>query len=314
MNPATGKYYDYIQNAIGDSQDGDSILVNQGIYRENICFKGKNVKVRSTDPNNPSVVVETIIIGDAHKATVTFSGGEDEDCELAGFTITGGKNSVYCFGASPSIANCSITGSSAAGIYLYNASNPIITQCNITANDGCGIEMQPNILGRSKFYNYPEIINCIIAVNLQHGITGDFPTITNCTICDNLQSGINNSTSTIINSIVYFNGDGTLAAQIPSESSTVTYSDVQGMEQDFGNIDANPLFADPANGDYHLKSQAGRWDPISQNWIQDDVSSPCIDAGDPNSDIGLEPYPNGSVINMGAYGGTTQAGKSVSDN
>jgi hypothetical protein len=40
------------------------------------------------------------------------------------------------------------------------------------------------------------------------------------------------------------------------------------------------------------------------------VTSPCIDAGDPNSPIMYEPFPNGGVVNMGAYGGTTQASKS----
>jgi hypothetical protein len=77
-----------------------------------------------------------------------------------------------------------------------------------------------------------------------------------------------------------------------------------------GNLDVDPLFADPNNKDYHLKSQAGRWDSKNQNWINDAVTSPCIDAGDPNSPIGLEPFPNGGRINMGAYGGTAQASKS----
>jgi hypothetical protein len=27
-----------------------------------------------------------------------------------------------------------------------------------------------------------------------------------------------------------------------------------------GNMNKDPLFANPANGDYHLKSQSGRWD------------------------------------------------------
>ena len=97
-----------------------------------------------------------------------------------------------------------------------------------------------------------------------------------------------------------------------------------------GNIDVDPLFANPGywdpngtaedpnddfwvDGDYHLKSQAGRWDSISESWIQDDATSPCIDAGDPNSSIGLEPFPNGAYINMGAYGGTREASKSLSD-
>ncbi len=42
----------------------------------------------------------------------------------------------------------------------------------------------------------------------------------------------------------------------------------------------------------------------------DDVMSPCIDAGDPMSPIGYEPFPNGGIINMGAYGGTAEASKS----
>ena len=86
-----------------------------------------------------------------------------------------------------------------------------------------------------------------------------------------------------------------------------------------GNIDTDPLFADPNNGDYHLKSQAGRYDSISQSqsctasgagWVIDSNTSPCIDAGDPNSPIGIEPFPNGGYINMGAYGGTAEASKS----
>jgi hypothetical protein len=95
-----------------------------------------------------------------------------------------------------------------------------------------------------------------------------------------------------------------------------------------GNIDADPCFAelgywtDPYNtpdlwqddvwvaGDYHLQSGAGRWDPNSESWVLDDVTSPCIDKGDPNSPVGAEPDPNGGRINMGAYGGTAQASKS----
>ena len=52
--------------------------------------------------------------------------------------------------------------------------------------------------------------------------------------------------------------------------------------------------------DYLYEYDAGRW-------VYDDVSSPCIDAGDSNSDWSNEPMPNGGRINMGAYGGTGQA-------
>lgn len=46
-------------------------------------------------------------------------------------------------------------------------------------------------------------------------------------------------------------------------------------------------------------------------WVTDEVTSPCIDAGDPN-DAGWqkELWPHGKRINMGAYGGTPQASMS----
>ncbi|MCK4252133.1 right-handed parallel beta-helix repeat-containing protein [candidate division WOR-3 bacterium] len=75
-----------------------------------------------------------------------------------------------------------------------------------------------------------------------------------------------------------------------------------------GNIGEDPLFADTANGDFHLKSQYGRWDGVT--WVYDDTTSPCIDAGDPADDWSNEPEPNGGRINMGAYGNTTEASMS----
>jgi len=124
---------------------------------------------------------------------------------------------------------------------------------------------------------------------------------------------------------------------------TIQYTDVvdgisavsdpqQAMIWGPGNIAADPLFAelgywvsdddpnvvvepnDPdaewIDGDYHLRSRAGRYDPNTRTWVQDDVTSPCIDAGDPATSFEHEPAPNGAVINMGAYGGTVEASKS----
>ncbi len=70
----------------------------------------------------------------------------------------------------------------------------------------------------------------------------------------------------------------------------MSYCDIQGGWPGEGNIDADPLFTDIINGDFHLLA-----------------GSPCIDAGDPGSEFALEPEPNGGRINMGAYGGTPQA-------
>ena len=134
---------------------------------------------------------------------------------------------------------------------------------------------------------------------------------------------------TVTNSILWDDGDEySEEIQIGEiTGSNVTYNDIRGGWPGEGNIDADPCFASPGywdpngtpddpnddvwvEGDYHLKSQAGRWDPVSGDWVLDEVTSPCIDAGDPNSPVADEPEPNGGRVNMGAYGGTAEASRS----
>ncbi len=93
----------------------------------------------------------------------------------------------------------------------------------------------------------------------------------------------------------------------------VEYSCIEGWMPEYGgtgNIGDEPLFVAPDQNDFHLKSQAGHWDAVLQAWVLDDITSPCIDAGDPNSPVEHEPFPNGGIVNMGAYGGTCEASKS----
>jgi len=88
------------------------------------------------------------------------------------------------------------------------------------------------------------------------------------------------------------------------------YDPCESMIWGAGNIDTDPCFADANNGDYHLKSQAGRWDLNSQTWVRDDVTSPCIDSGNSGCPLRDEPNDSNNVrINMGAHGGTAEASK-----
>jgi hypothetical protein len=115
--------------------------------------------------------------------------------------------------------------------------------------------------------------------------------------------------------------------KIRGDELSIRYCNIQKDWPGEGNIDIDPLFADPGywdpngtpddpnddfwvDGDYHLKSEAGRWDRGEGRWMKDDATSPCIDAGNPMDPIGLELFPNGGTINMGAYGGSSQASKS----
>jgi len=76
-------------------------------------------------------------------------------------------------------------------------------------------------------------------------------------------------------------------------------------------INIDPLCVDPEKHDYHLESLAGRWN--GTEWVKDTGHSPCIDAGYIESGIGDETSPNGGRINIGLYGGTKYASKSVSE-
>ncbi len=64
------------------------------------------------------------------------------------------------------------------------------------------------------------------------------------------------------------------------------------------------------HGDIGIFAQYYLANSSEDGWLEDSSTSPCIDAGDPNSEFSSEPWPNGKRINMGAFGGTEQASKS----
>ena len=88
----------------------------------------------------------------------------------------------------------------------------------------------------------------------------------------------------------------------------------QRTGQDGRSLSVDPLFANPAAGDFHLKTQTaeGRYDPLLGAFVNDGVTSLLIDSGDPGRSVGLEPTPNGSRVDIGLYGGTAEASKSRS--
>jgi hypothetical protein len=88
-NLTKGTSHGYIQDAIDKAEAGDEIVVGGGPWKHlgAINFKGKNLTLRSTEPNDPDVVAATVIKGNNWRPVVTFSDGEDPSCVLAGFTV-----------------------------------------------------------------------------------------------------------------------------------------------------------------------------------------------------------------------------------
>jgi len=70
------------------------------------------------------------------------------------------------------------------------------------------------------------------------------------------------------------------------------------------NMSVDPLFLDSQNNDYRLRTSHGRYESTLDQWVYDEVTSPCISTGDPAMDFGSEPQPNGDRVNTGAFGNT----------
>lgn len=216
------------------------------------------------------------------------------------------------------------------GAMVNSQSDLLITQTNYLDNVA-------NATGGAVHNNESNMTlnNCLFSGNSSQAMGGTLfsccqsnTEMTNCTIADNLSQSVGagiytaNSGYTILNCIFWGNADmggSNESAQIFRENGSVSigYSCIQNLTGALGgrgNVDKDPRFAESGHevdsGDYHLKSQAGRFDPVTQEWIIDDSTSPCIDAGNPMSPIGHEPFANGGTINMGTYGGTSEASKS----
>jgi len=286
--------FDRIQEAVETAKDIASIVVRPGVYRENVNLLGKSLQLLGVDANDPDGASFPVIEGAAGGPAITFAGGEDPNCLLMGFVITRSEGdlaaAIYCDASSPTIANCLIVGNCATG---------------------------PN--GAAIYCAHSEAM------------------FVNCTISDNVggkEGGglfVKDSNVIVTNSILWANSPCEISLAGISEPC-ITYTDIAGDWPGLGNSDVAPLFARPGywvdakepnltvepyasnalwlDGDYHLQSQAGRWEPETGTCVHDEATSPCIDAGDPVAPVGLEPSPNGSIINLGAYGGTTQASSS----
>lgn len=246
---------------------------------------------------------------------VVFRGTEDPNCMLMGFKIENGYIVGFDSLIDPNgenhshatISNCVFQGNCVPCGTVIRACDGTIINCVLVDN----------------------VTNafCLLGpINECHGL------IKNCTIANNESSvriGDGGST-TIENCIIYGNIDGEILVR-PQGAVNILYSDIEGglsgvlgdgtVNWGPGNIDTDPCFVrvgyweynEPNwilhEGDYHLQSEAGRWDPNSGSWVIDANTSACIDAGNPGCPPGSEPPPNGNRINMGAYGGTPTASK-----
>ncbi|MHC4489486.1 MAG: tail fiber domain-containing protein [Planctomycetota bacterium] len=263
-----------------------------------------------------------------------------------------GGGGMYNYMGSPTVTNCKFSWNSAicdgGGMFNYSSS-PIVTNCKFTRNSALSVAPLSGGGGMYNTSSTPKIINCTFSGNWARYGGGmqnwgfSTPTLTNCTLSGNhaqVGGGISfinppgghkQGAVVLTNCILWCNRDSSGVdeqAQIWG-STDVNYSCIQGLTGDLGgigNIEADPRFVDPGywdandvwvDGDYRLKSQGWRWHSQRKAWTWDDVTSRCIDAGNPGSllrdealTVRVDPtneWGQNLRINMGAYGGTAQA-------
>ncbi len=155
-------------------------------------------------------------------------------------------------------------------------------------------------------------------IAVDQGTTGtpSYLYVDNCTVAGNYNTQnvegngiyLDANTSVTVKNSIFWNNGGDFKIH-PTSTLAVTYSISEDTINGNGVLHLNPLFADIAHADYHLLSQTGRF--TDSVWVSDTQHSPAIDTGDPASDYSKETAPNGNRVNLGCYGNTSEASRSL---
>ncbi len=278
--------------------------------------------------SNPSILNCVIIEDSAFTGGGIFLANSNADinnCTISDNFTYGHGGGITCFeNSDATIFNCIIDGNvangSSGGIRVYN-SDPTL-ELNIisenTAENAAGIDFlinsNPAIIS-NRIINNNAINNAggiccgsnpqVFKLNEISGNTansgGGIYFWDNCVVLMNKNTIVDNnasqgggiycdsSTDTLINCILWGNVPDQIY-QTGGSYTKATYCDIQQVWPDTGNINIDPLFVDPQNGDYHLS-----WNNFP---VRDSTMSPCIDSGCPEPQYN---DPNGSRADMGCY-------------
>jgi len=240
-----------------------------------------------------STMADCTIAGNGSGGVSCGSGATVANCVIEGNTGSGIHCSGYGGGEAAHISNCRISGNSSdsgAGIRCYSNAAPWIVNCVIAGNYATDVYSGMGGGVSCVEESDARLINCLIVDNLAVNdggaihCDGSSPAVINCTISGNFAvffgGGVAcdlGSVPTIRNSVLWDDtaGLGGELAVLNGSVLRVAYSDVEGgqaavfVDDDslllwgYGNVEADPFFADPASEDYRLSG-----------------GSPCIDAGD----------------------------------
>ena len=268
-------------SAVRLSKSGNATVYNNTIHSEIAGWStGPGIELDKTSGyTSENVKIYNNTLYTLNGAGILFLGRDDDDV-IRGKDVHIHHNTFYNVGQYGSD-----TGYSNAAIVIGQFNNTIIENNIIDDGGHAGI----------KYYIIPSY----------HHMDASFTTIIRNNIIinsnNNAAAGLwnyNDTDHTFISeyNCIYNNTGGAY------NGTNITYSN---------DLQINPLFYNDPNHNYYLNSTVGTW--TGTGWEIMNADSPCIDGGKPSSDYSLEPFPNGHRINIGRYGGTVYASKSLDD-
>jgi hypothetical protein len=221
---------------------------------------------------NTAMIGGGLFIHESSSPTIT-------DCTFADNTAWWGSGGgIGCYEFDSTVSGCTFHGNAAhqvGGGMSCTYSSPMLINCFFYENSlseggyGAGFECS---------YSSAELVNCVFAGNSVSGSGGGMcvwlgsaATVTGCTFTENSAGGlycVMSSSMTLENTILAFSAGG--AAILCDNPGAVTFTccDVFGNEGgDWvgciadqaglnGNFSADPLFCDPENGDFTIRSDS----------------------------------------------------------
>jgi len=304
-------------------------------------FKGKSLRLVGSAPTDFTTIEQTILCG-----VVIFDGTEDPNCLLQGFQIRNhGYGGILGNKTRASVSHCIIRDNGPCGATVLKDVHGRVANCLIVENASfhdCGV--WPVVTGCTELVNCT-IANNLSGLEVTNdGLpAGSQVTVRNCIVWGNqsayqlLQRWNSVLPSTLLTEYCLVgpapstSTGGAAAPATRGGSSTRPYGDPSFVQVGLWGQAAGPppvarggpitmVKKVVAAGDYRLRTEGWRWSPQlihGSHWYFDTVTSVAIDAGDPLDGLGEElervPHdPEGQwginrAIDLGAYGGTTQA-------
>jgi hypothetical protein len=262
-----------VTNSTFEADDRGMSIDNGSPTISNCVFDGHDFSGMTISGGSPSIVGCTF----SNNSYNTCGGGisSSGSASIVGCTFVG--NSTSCGGGmkiageGSSVIDSTFVGNTAVnGAGLLISDGVAVINCtfmgNVASGVGGGID--------TTDFSSPTVTGCLFVGNAaQRGggmMSGAVDTaVTNCTFVGNTASidttGGLGGGATVANCILWGNTPNGVSA-----FATIAYSNVQGGFPGVGNMDGDPLFVDPDNGDFRLSP-----------------GSPCIDAGHNNAIVNL---------------------------